>query len=67
MLEIFRGNTYCDPGKGKYECTRIKKDRIGFTKTRESGYICMGQFTRLLTSFAGDHDQSLTAHSGRPG
>lgn len=24
-------------------------------------YICMGQFTRLSASFAGDHDQSLTA------
>lgn len=73
MLEILylycRGRTYCDPGKGQYECTGIKKDRIGFTKARESGYIyiCMGQFTRLSASFAGDHDQSLTAHSDRPG
>ena len=72
MLEILylycRGRTYCDPGKGWYECTRIKKDRIGFTKTRVSGYKCMGQSsTRLSASFAGDHDQSLTAHSDRPG
>ena len=45
MLEILylycRERTYCDPGKGQYECTRIKKDRIGFTKARESGYIYM--------------------------
>ena len=51
MLEILylycRGRTYSDPGKGQYECTGIKKDRIGFTKARESGYIYIYAWANL--------------------